>query len=122
MAILQKKTLKGLSRIREMFFLLNHTILGHGLCLLDAGSPSSRLKLTIFSSVPGVLQVCGENLNTFMLTTYYTALHLAKQAYFTSLFSTLANNPKMPFDTFYSLFRPKVQTSVWKICGHLFQP
>ncbi|XP_073424131.1 uncharacterized protein [Dendrobates tinctorius] len=53
----------------------------------------------------------------FMLRTYNAALHLAKQTYFTTLISSLTNNPKKLFDTIHSLLRPKAQAPITDICA-----
>ncbi|CAJ0968500.1 unnamed protein product, partial [Ranitomeya imitator] len=52
----------------------------------------------------------------FMIKTYNSALHIAKQTYFTTLNSSLSNNPKKLFDTFHSLLRPKAQAPITEIC------
>ncbi|XP_077125359.1 uncharacterized protein LOC143782122 [Ranitomeya variabilis] len=53
----------------------------------------------------------------FMLKAYNSALHIAKQTYFTSLISSLSNNPKKLFDTFHSLLRSKAQAPITDICA-----
>ncbi|CAJ0956507.1 unnamed protein product, partial [Ranitomeya imitator] len=53
----------------------------------------------------------------FMLKTYNSALHLAKQSYFTTIITSLSNNPKRLFETLNSLMKPKVQTPISNLSG-----
>ncbi|XP_073417739.1 uncharacterized protein [Dendrobates tinctorius] len=53
----------------------------------------------------------------FMLKTYNSALHLAKQSYFTTLITSLSNNPRRLFETLNSLLKPKVQAPITNLSG-----
>ncbi|CAJ0967484.1 unnamed protein product [Ranitomeya imitator] len=52
-----------------------------------------------------------------MLKTYNSALHLAKQSYFTTLITSLSNNPKQLFETLNSLLKPKLQAPITNLSG-----
>ncbi|CAJ0939150.1 unnamed protein product [Ranitomeya imitator] len=81
----------------------------------DGDNRGTRYKHVSCNGAPGAPNVCGENLPEdfihykFMLKTYNSALHLSKQTYFNTLITSLSNNPKLLFDTFHSLLKPRVQ-------------